>query len=311
MILTWPAVHLLVRLLCASAAGVAAFSTAARAQELFKSPDEAATALVAAARDDNFPRFRKILGIAGREILFSGDEVQDASDRQRFLAAYDNRHSISEKDATATLLVGQDDFPFPIPIVRSDNGWKFDVEMGRKEIVARRIGRNELDAVQTSLAFFDAQQEYATKNLGSQGAGVYAQRIVSRPGAKDGLYWPTEPGQEQSPLGELAARAASQGYTVDEGRQPFHGYYFKILTRQGSAAPGGKIDYLARGKMIGGFALLAYPAEYARSGLTSFLISHAGTVYQKDLGRDTRYIADRMLSFNPGDGWEKVTPEKP
>ncbi|KRE00663.1 hypothetical protein ASE61_19530 [Bosea sp. Root670] len=310
MIIAWPASRLSVRLLCGSAIGILATLTVANAQEPFKSPAEATTALVEAARGSNLERLYTILGMAGRDVLSSGDPVADASDRQRFVSAYDNRHSLSEKGDTATILVGQDEFPFPIPIVRAGDDWRFDVQAGRREIIARRIGRNELNAMQASLAFFDAQNEYAAKNPSGQGAGVYAQRIFSQAGAKDGLYWESAQGAEQSPLGELAADAAAEGYRVGKIRQPFHGYYFKILKRQGPAAPGGAIDYVVGGKMIGGFGLLAYPADYGRSGMMSFMLNHTGTVYQKDLGPGTIRTAARTQSFNPDKSWEKVTPEK-
>lgn len=310
MIITWPAAHLLVRLLCGIAVGVFAASTAASAQELFQTPEEAAAALVAAAREGSSTRLYSVFGMSGRDILFSGDAVRDADSRKRFIAAYDARHSIVETGRTATLLVGEDAFPFPIPIVRSRGGWKFLVEAGRRELLARRIGKNELDAIQTSLAILDAQFEYAAKGHDGRNPGIYAQRIVSQPEKHDGLYWPTGPGEEQSPLGELAAQAATEGYKASDTPQPYHGYYFKILRRQGPAAAGGAVDYVAGGNMIGGFAVLAYPATYARSGITSFLVNHAGTVFQKDLGPNTRVIASRMNSFNPDHGWEKVTPEK-
>lgn len=310
MTMTWPAAHLLLRLVLGGAAGFCVASTGARAQELFRSPADAAAALVSAMREDSVTRMYSILGISGRDILFSGDEVRDAADRQRFVAAYDARHSIVEAGRTATLLVGADSFPFAIPIFEARGGWKFLVDAGRRELLARRIGKNELDAIQTSLAILDAQFEYAAKGHDGRKPGTYAQRIVSQPGKQDGLYWPTGPGEEASPLGEFAAQAASEGYTASQTRQPFHGYYFKILRKQGPAAVGGAADYVAGGNMIGGFGVLAYPATYARSGITSFLVNHAGTVFQKDLGPNTRLIASRMTSFNPDHGWEKITPEK-
>lgn len=294
------------RLLHGSLAGLLAMSTVASAQDLFKSPADAATALVAATRSGEFSSLYAVLGIAAREVLTSGDKVIDAANRQRFVAAYDSRHAIAEKDGKATIIVGQDEFPFPIPIVRSGSQWKFDVEAGRQEIIARRIGRNELDAIQTALAILDAEQDYASEKRDGHSSGVYAQHIVSRPGTKDGLYWPTAPGEPASPLGQLAAAAASEGYVAGQERQPYHGYYFRILKKQGASAPGGAMDYVAGGRMFGGFAVLAYPAEYARSGITSFILNHAGTVYEKDLGPGTRRIASRMDSFDPGPGWEKV-----
>jgi len=295
------------RLLCLAVTGLLANASVVSAQQLFKSPDDAAAALAAAARSSNMDQIQSILGIRGREIVSSGDRVADAADRERFIAAYDNRHAITEQKDRATLVIGQDEFPFPIPLVRVRGEWKFDTEAGRKEILYRRIGRNELDAIQASLAFADAQNEYAAKDRG-QGAGVYAQRIISQPGKKDGLYWETAPGEEQSPLGELAADAAAEGYRPGATPQPFHGYYYKILKGQGSAAPGGAADYVVGNRMIGGFGLLAYPADYGNSGIMSFVVNHDGTVYQKDLGLATRRIAANMRNFNPDKGWEKVAP---
>lgn len=296
------------RLLYSSLASLLASIAIAEAQEFFKTPEDAASALVTAARDSDLRRLYSILGANGPKIVSSGDRVLDAADRQRFVSAYGSRHSINQQGNSATLLVGQDEFPFPIPLVRAFGHWKFDTQAGYREIRLRRIGRNELAAIQTSLAFIDAQQDYAAKDRG-QGAGTYAQRIVSSAKAKDGLYWEAPPGEEESPLGRLAADAAAEGYRASLRPQPFHGYFYKILKRQGSAAPGGAIDYVVGGKMIGGFALLAYPAEYGRSGVMSFITSHAGTVYQKDFGLSTAYRAARMTRFDPGQGWAKISPD--
>ena len=310
MIRTWPQAHLLLRLICGILAGCWVASTAARAQELFQSPEQAAAALIDAVRDGKSTRLYSVFGISGRDVLSSGDPVRDAENRRRFIAAYDARHSIVETGRTATLVVGEEAFPFPIPIVHSRGGWKFLVDAGRREILARRIGKNELDAIQASLAILDAQFEYAAKGHDGRNPGIYAQRIVSQPDKHDGLYWPTGPGEEPSPLGEFAAHAAIEGYKAGDAPQPYHGYYFKILKKQGPLADGGTADYVAGGNMIGGFAVLAYPATYARSGITSFLVNHAGTVYQKDLGPNTRLIASRMNSFNPDRSWEKIAPAK-
>jgi hypothetical protein len=203
------------------------------------------------------------------------------------------------------LIIGQEDWPFPIPLVRKDSTWRFDTAAGREEILYRRIGRNELSAIQACLAYVDAQQEYAEQ--GVAGRGVYAQRIVSRPGKKDGLYWPPESSADESPLGDLAASAAAEGYRVGEQRAPYHGYYYKVLTRQGSNAPGGALDYIVRGRMIGGFALMAYPARYRSSGVMTFLVNHRGDVYEKDLGPNTARIAVGITAFNPGNTWRRVT----
>jgi len=206
------------------------------------------------------------------------------------------------------LILGADDFPFPIPLVNSKSGWEFDTDQGRIEILYRRIGRNELDAIQTCLAFVDAENEYADKDRGD-GAGVYAQRIVSTPGKKDGLFWRDD--RDPSPLGELAAQASAEGYKVDGQGAPYHGYYFRILKGQGSDAPGGAFNYVVKGKMIGGFAMIAYPAEYGNSGVMTFLVNHAGTVNQKDLGNRTEAIARRVTLFDPDQTWKKVDAAKP
>jgi len=282
---------------------------AASAQQSFKSPDEAAAALAAAVESGATKEILKVLGPDAEEIVDSGDSVADADTRQRFLTAYEAKHSVNlEGDKKAALIVGPDDFPFPIPLMRNKNGWAFDTNAGRDEILYRRIGRNELDAIQTSLAYVDAQNEYAEKDRGA-GVGVYAQRIVSGPGKKDGLYWPSE--GEESPLGELAARASAEGYKTDGEPQPFHGYYYRILTRQGPSAPGGELNYVVNGKMIGGFALVAYPAEYGNSGVMTFIVNHAGTVYQKDLGERTEAIAKQMTRFDPDQSWKKAELPNP
>jgi hypothetical protein len=253
-----------------------------------------------------------VLGPDGNNIVSSGDEVADAATRQKFVAAYDAKHQIAmEGDNKAIMVVGQDDFPVPIPLVRKAKMWRFDTAAGRQEILARRIGRNELDAIQACLAYVDAQNDYAEKDRTGAGANTYAQRIISQPGQKDGLYWPTSQGEDASPLGELIAQATTQGYRVGGGRTPFHGYYFKVLTKQGSAAAGGELDYVVRGEMIGGFALVAYPAEYRNSGVMTFIVNHAGTVFQKDLGSDTTKLAARIASFNPDRTWQKVSVPEP
>jgi hypothetical protein len=291
--------------LCTAASG-------ADAQRAFKTPEAAASALVAAVRAANKKAVVSVLGPDGNDIVSSGDEVADAATRLKFADAYDAKHRIAmEGDDKATLLIGKDDFPVPIPLVRKNGNWRFDTAAGRREILARRIGRDELDAIQSCLAYVDAQNEYAAKNPDGLGVGVYAQRIVSQRGKKDGLYWPTSQGEAPSPLGELVAKAAAVGYRIGSGRSPYHGYYYKVLTKQGASAPGGALEYVVRGRMIGGFALVAYPAEYRNSGVMTFIVSHEGTVYQKDLGPDTAELAQRIASFNPDKSWRKVTDTNP
>jgi hypothetical protein len=285
-------------------------ASAANCQQAFTTPGEAASALVDAAKTGDRKAIVTVLGPDGIDIVSSGDEVADAATRQKFVAAYDAKHLISmDGGDKATIIIGQDDYPLPIPLVRKDGKWQFDTAAGRQEILARRIGKNELDVIQTCLAYVDAQNDYADKNRG--GAGVYAQRIVSRPNKKDGLYWPTSPGEEPSPLGAFVAEATAQGYRAGATPIPYHGYYFKIITKQGAAAPGGELEYIVRGKMIGGFALVAYPAEYRNSGVMTFIVSHSGIVFQRDLGPATAKVAQRMSSFNPDKGWQKVADTAP
>jgi hypothetical protein len=294
------------------AALLCAATSVAMAQQTFKTPEEAATALVNAAKSGDSKSIVTVLGPDGEDIVSSGDEVADAATRAKFIAAYDAKHTIAtEGDSKAVMVVGPDDFPLPIPLVRKDGLWRFDTAAGREEILFRRIGENELDAIQSALAYVDAQDEYAEKDRTGAGVNTYAQRIISQPGKKDGLYWPTSQGEEASPLGELIAEATKQGYRVGGGRTPFHGYYFKILTKQGAAAAGGELEYIVNGKMIGGFALVAYPAEYRNSGVMTFIVNHAGTVFQKDLGPNTAQVAERMTAFNPDKTWRAVTDTEP
>jgi len=296
------------KLTCWTAATlVLASVSVANAQQSFKSPEDAMTALVSATKD-NWPKgVVAVLGSDGADIVSSGDKVADEEMRQKFLAAYDAKHEVKKQgDEKAVMIIGTEDFPFPIPLARQGAAWRFDTAAGRLEVLYRRIGRNELAAIQACLAYVDAQNEYAEKNRAGAGGATYAQRIVSHSGKKDGLYWPTAPGEEASPLGELVAQATTEGYAIGGERAPFHGYYYKILTRQGPMAAGGEVDYVVRGKMIGGFALVAYPAEYGNSGVMTFVVNYAGTVFQKDLGERTAKLAGRVTSFNPDQTWKKV-----
>jgi len=283
--------------------------SAACAQENYRTPERAVDALVSAVKSGDAKQIVEVLGPDAEEIVESGDRVADAETREKFLAAYDAKHSISFLgDKKATLIIGPDDFPFPIPLARRRFGWEFDADAGRIEILYRRIGRNELDAIETCRAYLDAQNEYAEKDRDGGGRGVYAQRFLSSPGKHDGLYWPSN--GEVSPLGELFAKASAEGYKEGSEPEPYHGYYYQILTRQGSNAPGGALRYVVNGKMIGGYALVAYPAQYGNSGVMTFLVSHAGTVYQKDLGERTTSLARRMTAFDPDQTWKKVEPPK-
>jgi hypothetical protein len=287
---------------------LALLNSPSRAQQSYPTPEDAASALAAAVKSG--PKdILKVLGKAADDIVSSGDELADVDIRQRFTSMYDAKHAIkAEANKKATLMLGPDDFPFPIPLINTKAGWEFDTDEGRIEVLRRRIGRNELDAIQTSLAYVDAQNEYADKDRG-EGVGVYAQRVVSTPGKKDGLFWRDD--ADPSPLGALAAEASAEGYKTGEGHQrPYHGYYFRILKAQGPDAPGGALNYVVKGKMIGGFALIAWPAEYGNSGVMTFLVNHAGTVYEKDLGARTEFVAPRTTLFDPDQTWKKVDAAK-
>ncbi|HEX2448512.1 MAG TPA: DUF2950 domain-containing protein [Methyloceanibacter sp.] len=284
-----------------------AFGAPAFAQEQFSTPEAAVDALITAAKAGEQQAIIKILGPEGELVVSSGDPVADANIRDAFVASYDAKHAIEmEGDGTQTLILGNDDWPFPIPLVNKAGEWQFDTIAGLVEILSRRIGRNELSAIQVLQAYVQAQNEYAALDPAGLGRGVYAQRIVSRPGKKDGLYWPTTGGEAPSPLGDLAAKASAEGYKAGDKPIPYHGYYYRILTRQGAGAPGGAYDYLVKGKMMGGFALIAYPAEYGNSGIMTFVVNHDGTVFEKDLGTNTPALARKIDAFAPEQTWTKV-----
>jgi hypothetical protein len=295
-----------ITILAGTAMLILALSSFAQAQQRFKTPEEAVEALVKAARSGDSKSVVSILGPGSQELVSSGDPVEDANVRQEYLAAYDAGHRIvAESGKPSVLVIGPNDWPFPIPMVQRDGQWIFDVPAGREEVLARRIGRNELSTIKAMLAYWDAQQEYADMNKSKSGQAVYAHRIVSSPGTKDGLYWPTSGNEKPSPLGEAVADATQRGYRPGAG-EPYHGYRFKILLSQGPTAPGGAVDYIVKGDMIGGFAAVAYPAEYGNSGIMTFIINHEGDIYEKDLGERTARIAARMTTFNPDHTWRKV-----
>ena len=277
------------------------------AQRRFASLDAAATALVDAVRRGDRNALLAMFGEAGRGLVFSGDEAADRRAGQRFVTAYDEQHRFEAGNGKVVLVVGRDNFPFAIPLVPDGPSWRFDTAAGRDEILSRRIGQNELNTIQVCLAYVDAQREYYTRDPDGDALLQYAQRFASSPGKRDGLYWPTKPGEPASPLGPLVARARSEGYSKrSEGPAPYWGYYYRILGAQGKDAPGGAYSYLAQGKMIGGFALVAYPAQYGVSGVMTFLVNHDGVVYQKDLGPNTAQIAQAMKEFNPDSTWTKA-----
>ena len=297
----------------AFATGPAAHAADAHAsakQRTFASADEAAAALTDAVRAKDVKALVAIVGPGSERWLFTGDKVADANDWRVFLSAYEAAHTLDTQGDKTVLEVGEDKWPFPAPIVKHGERWAFDPIAGREELLNRRIGRNELDAIQTMLAIVDAEREYATMDADQSGHTDYARRIVSSPGKKDGLYWPDQAGSPQSPLGPLVAVAAAEGYGKQKPkageRRPYHGYYYKILTQQGPDAPGGAYDYLVGDKLMGGFAVVAWPASHGVSGITSFLVNHEGVVYEKDLGKQTQAIASSMTRFNPDATWRKA-----
>ena len=293
-----------------AAASFAGATCAAHAQQKFKTPEDAVTALVAAARADNVRDMVMVLGPQGRDIIISGDSVSDQATRAAFLIAYDLKHQVTKTgENRADLVVGNNDWQLPIPLVQTGGAWQFDAASGRREVLFRRIGRNELSAIQAALAYVDAQNDYASMNPQGLKVDAYAQRIISSPGKKDGLYWPAAANEPQSPLGETFANATIRGYRPGAERAPYHGYYYKILTAQGPNAPGGAMNYLMKGNLIGGFGLVAYPAEYGNSGVMSFMVNHAGVVFQKDLGPNTARVASRMTAFDPDPSWRRVDPK--
>ncbi len=281
---------------------------AGAAQRSFASPEQAMTALVDAIKAEDGKALLDILGPEGRSLVYSGDQVADRSAMQRFATEYDRAHRLQAGGGKVILYVGQDDYPLPIPVVPDGTVWRFDTRAGKEEILNRRIGKNELDAIQVCLAYVDAQREYYSEDRNADGLREYATRFASSAGKRDGLFWQTKPGEKPSPLGPVVARARDEGYRKGQGGSPvpYHGYYYRILTAQGADAPDGAYDYMARGRMIGGFALVAFPAQYGVSGVMTFIVNHEGIVYQKDLGPDSAAIARGMKLFNPDASWKKI-----
>jgi hypothetical protein len=283
-------------------------SALAAEQKRFESVGAAVDALIAAFRADDQKALVEILGESGRPLVSSGDRVSDRAMRTRFVAEYDQRHQLEAGGGKVILRVGSEDFPLPIPLVPDGPSWRWDTEAGKEEILNRRVGRNELNAIQVCLAYVDAQREYYSQPRNRDGVLEYAQHTRSTPGKRDGLYWPTKPGEPPSPLGDLVVKATAEGYRANKegGRTPYHGYFYRILLGQGTNAPGGAYDYVVRGHMIGGFALVAFPAEYGASGVMTFIVNHDGVVYQKDLGANTTRLAEAMKRFDPDGTWQKV-----
>ena len=293
------------------AIGFSPVSLAATAQQRsFGSAEEAVQAAVVATKNNDEKDLTAIFGPGSQELLSSGDAVADKQRRSDFLKAYEEKNRLASEGDKMVLSVGKDNWPFPIPLVMQKSGaWVFDTAKGKEEIVNRRIGENELSAIKVALAYVDAQREYAMKDYDGDGLLEYAQKFRSDPGQKNGLYWEAKPGEEHSPLGPLAAQAVKEGYGQNKASDkpwPFHGYFYRILTAQGKNASGGAYSYLVKGSMIGGFALVAYPAEYRNSGVMTFIVNHDGKVFQKDLGKNTASLAQSMKEYNPDKTWSEV-----
>jgi Protein of unknown function (DUF2950) len=282
-------------------------------QTLFSTPEEAMKALVNAAKTKDRIALAGIFGTAAEQQLLSGDQVQDNHEMDEFAAAVEKSAKLEKvNDAKFTLTLGENNWPFPIPIVKEGNQWRFDTQAGTEEILNRRIGENELSAILTCRAYVLAQWQYFTEeDEDNDGVAEYAQKFVSSPGKRDGLYWETAEGQKPSPLGSLVAAARAEGYGAKDNSSapqhaPYHGYYFKILTRQGAHAPGGKYSYIINGNMIAGYALVAYPDKWGSSGVMTFIVNQQGRIYEKNLGPKTAQSAGAMTEYNPDPTWKLV-----
>lgn len=299
-------------MLLSMAAPTSAASAAVR-QKRFTSPAEAVKGLVEAVKSNDNKVIKYILGPESEELVSSGDPVTDQADRDRFIQLYNEKNRLEQKNGTtAVLTLGKEDFPFPLPLVHKGRMWVFDTKAGKKEILNRRIGRNELAVMEVMKNYLEAQREYTRMDHDGNGVLEFARKLNSKAGTQDGLYWEVKEGEEPSPLGPLMARADCEGYDStlfeDTSPEPFHGYYFKVLMKQGKNADGGAFDYLVNDKMVLGFALIAYPAKYRASGVMTFIVNQSGTMYQKDLGANTAASAAKITSFDPDKTWKKVEP---
>ncbi len=279
----------------------------------FSSVKEAVGELFSATDASDTDKLRGIFGKENESIFSSGDAVQDRQGREMFVRLFNERHDLEKReDGAMLLLLGNEEWPFPIPLRESDDGWGFDVEEGKEEIVNRRVGRNELEAIDTMNAYVQAQREYFEQAHGAKGSRVYAEKVLSSPGTKDGLFWPRKPKEQPSPLGPLVAEAVGEGYSANSttAPRPFHGYRFRVLTEQGPAAPGGKKSYRTKsGELKGGFGLLAYPEAWGNSGVMTFMVGPDGVVYEKDLGEQTGEVVAGLTEVNPDPSWEPVEAE--
>jgi hypothetical protein len=275
-------------------------------EKTFASPGDAVLALYNAAKANDSQTADAIFGSSAADILHTGDKVADENMRTDFVKRYDQMHRVVlEPDGAVTLYVGADNWPFPVSIVKNGGGsWYFDTESGRKEILYRRIGRNENDAIDILHSLVDAQRDYIAETHDGDKTKHYAAKFISDEGKQNGLYWKTSDNDPPSPIGPLLVSAAAEGYNVQQGKQqPYHGYYYRILTKQGAAAKGGARDYMVNGQLTKGFAFVAYPAEYRNSGVVTFIVNQDGVVYEKDLGADTAKIAGSMTEYNPDSSW--------
>jgi len=294
----------------ANAAIKASANSASGKQQTFDTPEQAAVALAAAWHGGSKPALLAIFGRGGMKLVSSGDPVAEKSAAARLAAEYDTAHKIEEIDAQKVLLLlGAGEFPYPIPIVKQGNVWRFDTLAGEQEIIDRRIGRNELNAIRACRTYVDAQREFAAGEATGNGKHIYAAKVVSSTGLHDGLYWPTKEGEAQSPLGPLFAVAAAEGYGAPDAgpNAPYHGYHYKILTQQGADAQGGAASYLEHGRLTKGYALVAFPAKYGDSGVMTFIVNQYGIVYEKNLGPDTPRIAQKMTAYDPDRSWKPVS----
>ena len=276
-------------------------------QKTFSSPEDASQALFAAAQSNDESALQELFGAAGDQIISSGDEVQDKNSRDQFVARYREMHRLErEPDGTTTLYIGAENWPLPVPLIEKNGAWYFDSESGKKDILFRRIGRNELATIDVLSALVDAQRDYY--NQRTDGRPQYAQHFVSTAGTKNGLYWETSDGSPQSPIGNLIADAAREGYDKPQRdiSAPFHGYFYRMLTAQGMSALGGAKSYIVNGRMTKGFAIIAYPGAYRSSGVMTFIVSRDGVIFQKDLGSSTAELAEALKTFAPDKTWHIV-----
>ncbi|HKT49742.1 MAG TPA: DUF2950 domain-containing protein [Candidatus Angelobacter sp.] len=280
-------------------------------QKGFDTPQQAAEALIKAAENYDVPALLEMFGPDGKDLVESADPVQSKNNVEEFAGKARQKRSVNVEKGTATILVGSDYWPVPVPLVKKQGKWYFDTKAGHDEILYRRIGANELDAIQLCRGYVEAQKAYAQEAHGNPPVHQYAQKIISTPGQKDGLFWRNEDGSPGGPISEAVARALEEGYSDKSDKpKPYHGYYFKILQGQGPNTPLGEINYNINGVMIGGFALVAVPAEYRVTGVKSFIVNQDGVVYEKDLGPDSLKIAKEMTQFNPDKTWRPAKDKR-